>query len=80
MASTIRAHTEAAPEESSWLDDVGGFFGDLGEGAWDSFSGFAGALWDVIPFRPSGIRKATPMAWSPSLRALRTTSRIRSTF
>lgn len=50
-AETIRARTEGAPEESSWLDDVGGFFGDLGEGAWDSFSGFVGTLWDIIPIQ-----------------------------
>lgn len=50
-AETIRAQTGGAPEESSWLDNVGGFFGDLGEGAWDSFSGFAGTLWDIIPIQ-----------------------------
>ena len=48
-AETIRAQTEGAPEGSSWLDDVGGFLGDMAEGAWGSFSGFVGTLWDIIP-------------------------------
>lgn len=50
-AEAIRAQTEGAPEESSWLDDVGGFFGDLGKGAWGSVSGFGGTLWDIIPIQ-----------------------------
>jgi hypothetical protein len=30
---------------------VGGFLGDMAEGAWGSFSGFVGTLWDIIPIQ-----------------------------
>ena len=50
-AESIQAHTEGAPEESGWLDDLGGFLGDVGEGAWDSISGFGETLWDIIPIQ-----------------------------
>lgn len=50
-AETIQAQTEGAPEEPSWLDNVGGFLGDMAEGAWGSFSGFVGMLWDIIPIQ-----------------------------
>jgi hypothetical protein len=50
-AATLRSEAAAAPEDRDWLDAVGGFFSDLGEGAWNTVSGLAETVWDILPIR-----------------------------
>lgn len=47
-AATIIDEAGGAPTASDWLDDVGGFFADLGEGAWNSFKGFGEGMWNFV--------------------------------
>lgn len=43
-AATLRAATERAPQESSWLDDVGGFLGDVGAHIVNDVASFSNAM------------------------------------
>lgn len=47
-AETISDEAGGAPTASDWLDDVGGFFTDLGEGAWNAFKGFGEGVWNLV--------------------------------
>ena len=51
-AGVIRAQGDDAPEEPGWLessvDAVGGFLGDVAVGAWESVTGSAEFVWDLV--------------------------------
>lgn len=49
--AVLRAETEGAPEESSWLEDAGEVVGNFGQGVWDAVSGTAETVWDIIPIQ-----------------------------
>ncbi|WP_181775433.1 putative T7SS-secreted protein [Amycolatopsis pittospori] len=69
-AATISDEAGGAPTASDWLDDVGGFVADFGEGAWNAFSGSAEGIWNLVyaigdPGNPDhdGITDIASAAW-----------------
>ena len=47
-AATITDEAGGAPTASDWLDDVGGFFADFSEGAWNAAKGFGEGAWNLV--------------------------------
>ncbi|MBE1502250.1 hypothetical protein H4696_009350 [Amycolatopsis lexingtonensis] len=47
-ATTTADEAGGAPTATDWLDDVGGFFADFGEGTWNAFKGFGEGAWNLV--------------------------------
>jgi hypothetical protein len=70
-AESISEEAGGAPKDSSWLDDVGGFLSDLGEGAWGAIRGFGEGVWSLVeavgdPGNPDhpGLTDIAAAAWN----------------
>ncbi|MEV4596210.1 hypothetical protein AB0K15_02265 [Amycolatopsis sp. NPDC049253] len=68
--ATISDEAGGAPTASDWLDDVGGFLADFGEGAWNAAKGLGEGAWNLVlavgdPGNPDheGITDIASAAW-----------------